>query len=803
MGIYTVTGTFEGDDYYSMESEVNSTIIFVITQDVDLNVTVSDITYTEDATVIVNASVDGDYLVYVGGNPFTVTVKNGTGNVTVPDLTVGSYAVNVTAVDGNYSAFNETLFEVTAKQVSVVVSVEDIDYTENATVIVQADVDGKYLVEIYNQNYTVNVVDGKGNVTVPGLFVDEDILVSVTITDGNYTGYNTTSFNVTPKEIQVTISVENITYGENATVVVKADVDGDYIVNIRGINYTVSVNGGEGVKDIPDLSAGEDIIACVTIADGNYTAFNATTFNITSIVIPVSMYIENITYGMELSVEVHADVDGDYIITIRDVNYTVSVFSGFGFIDIPDLAVGNPITATIKRDDNYTGFNSTTFFVAVKQIDIAIIVENITYTESAIVTVMSEVDEEYLVHVDNKTYTVNVSEGIGNITVDNLAAGSYIANVTIVNGNYTGFNSTEFEVFKAKANMNVYFENETFTTSAIIVILPADASGNVSVYVDGVLSQTVDLIDGNTVIVVNNLNVGDNNVTVVYNGDSNYVPVNESVSIKRNSTTFASDMTRGYNSGVDYTAKLLDGNGFPLANANVTIKVDTISYTVQTDSDGVLKFNNKLAPGYHAIVIANPATGEYKLANLTIVKRITDNKDVKIFFADGSNYKVRIIGDDGKYVGAGEVVKMNVGGKTYSVKTDNNGYANLKLSLKVKTHTITVTYKGFTTKNKVTVKSVVKPVKKTVKVKKTAKKLKIKVKLKGKKVLKKKKVYLKFKGKTYKAKTNKKGIATFKVPKKVIKKLKKGKKYKATFTYKAKANGKTIKNTAKCKVKVK
>ena len=60
---------------------------------------------------------------------------------------------------------------------------------------------------------------------------------------------------------------------------------------------------------------------------------------------------------------------------------------------------------------------------------------------------------------------------------------------------------------------------------------------------------------------------------------------------------------------------------------------------------------------------------------------------------------------------------------------------------------------------------------------------------------------MKFKGKTYKAKTNKKGKATFKVPKKVIKKLKKGKKYKAKFTYKAKANGKTIKNTAKCYVK--
>jgi hypothetical protein len=309
------------------------------------------------------------------------------------------------------------------------------------------------------------------------------------------------------------------------------------------------------------------------------------------------------------------------------------------------------------------------------------------------------------------------------------------------------------------------------------------------------------VVNGSAVVNVTGLKPGNNTVTVVYSGDGNYSSVNKSAVVKNNASIISSDMTRGYNSGLDYTATLFDAEGFPLANEKVTVKVDTNTYTVQTDSNGVLRLNNKLAVGNHAIVIINPVTGEYKLNNLNIAARITGNNNVKIFFADNSKYTVRIVGDDGNYVGAGEVVKMNVGGKTYSVKTDKNGYATLKLSLKVKKHTITITYKGFTTKNTVTVKSVVKPLKKLVKLNKKSKYLKIKVKLKGKKVLKKKRVYMKFKGKTYKAKTNKKGIATFKVPKKVTKKLKKGKKYKATFTYKVKANGKTLKNTAKCYVK--
>ena len=539
-----------------------------------------------------------------------------------------------------------------------------------------------------------------------------------------------------------------------------------------------------------------------TVIDGNYSGFDEAAFEVAIKQVSVVISVGNITYEDNAIVIVRADVDGNYTVNIRGVNYTVSVKDGEGVKEIPNLSVGNQIEVTVKRDDNYPGFNSTTFDIAIKQVDIPISVANITHIEDETIVVQSEADGEYLVYVNNDTYTVNVVGGIGSITFHKLPTGNYTVNVTVLNGNYTGFNSTAFEVSKAEVAMDIYFDNETYGTASLIMILPDDASGNASVYVNGVFSQNVDLVDGSAVILVNNLIIGDNNVTVVYNGDSNYVPVNSSAAIKRNSTIDASDMTRGYNSGVDYSAKLLDGNGKPLANENVTVKVGTKTYTVQTDSEGVLKFNDKLAPGNYAVVIVNPATGEYKLANLTIVKRITGNKDVKVFFADGSNYKVRIIGDDGKYVGAGEVVKINVGGKTHSVKTDKNGYANLKLSLKVKKHTITVTYKGFTTKNKVTVKSVVKPVKKTVKVKRTAKRLKIKVKLKGKKVIKSKRVYLKFKGKTYKAKTNKKGIATFKVPKKVIKKLKKGKKYKVTYTYKAKAYGKTIKNTAKGYVKV-
>ena len=72
----------------------------------------------------------------------------------------------------------------------------------------------------------------------------------------------------------------------------------------------------------------------------------------------------------------------------------------------------------------------------------------------------------------------------------------------------------------------------------------------------------------------------------------------------------------------------------------------------------------------------------------------------------GGTFKVQIINANGKNVGAGKTVKFTIAGKTYSKKTDKNGYASLKITQKPKTHTITTKYGKFITKNKITIQPV-------------------------------------------------------------------------------------------------
>ncbi len=173
--------------------------------------------------------------------------------------------------------------------------------------------------------------------------------------------------------------------------------------------------------------------------------------------------------------------------------------------------------------------------------------------------------------------------------------------------------------------------------------------------------------------------------------------------------------------------------------------------------------------------------------------KITGNKNIAVDYAGGSYFTVKVVTNDGRAVGAGETVKFTINGKTTTVKTDNNGIAKIKISNVPGKYTITTSYRGKTYKNTVTVKHVLKATK--VSVKNTAKKLTLKATLKiNGKAVKGKTIKFKFKGKTYKAKTNAKGIATVTIKQKVIKKLTK-KSYAVKVTY--------LKDTVKTTVKVK
>ena len=395
--------------------------------------------------------------------------------------------------------------------------------------------------------------------------------------------------------------------------------------------------------------------------------------------------------------------------------------------------------------------------------------------------------------VGNSTFTGNNASDSGSaVSVGANATGTNIKEDNVASDNTAG-GKEDNKVATYIADVTVEVADAaTGDAVNVTVTVKGDIGydGKVTISGNGFTYESK-LTDGKVVFTIEagKLAVGTYNVIASYTGDSKAenASANATFEVYNKASIGASDMTRGYNSGNDFEATLTDKYGNLLRNTEIEITVDGKVYKVKTDANGKAVLNAKLAVGKHIVVVKNPSDNSTLTKSVTIVKTIQSNSNKNIYYLDGSTYKVRIYGDDGKAVGAGVSVTFKLNGKNYNVKTDKDGWATLKLNIKKltpksKAYKVTVTYKGFTVSNSIKVKQVIKA-KKTTKVKKSAKSLKIKIKLKGKKVYKKKKLTIKFKGKTYKVKTNKKGIAYFKVNQKVIKKLKAGKKYKYTIKY--------------------
>ena len=145
--------------------------------------------------------------------------------------------------------------------------------------------------------------------------------------------------------------------------------------------------------------------------------------------------------------------------------------------------------------------------------------------------------------------------------------------------------------------------------------------------------------------------------------------------------------------------------------------------------------------------------------NPDTIKRITENKNVVVDYNGKATFKVRVIGGDGKAVGKGIAITMKVGKTSYRVTTDKNGYATKIFAFVPGKYTVVTSYKRYSVKNTLTIKKVLSA---KSKISKKAKKIKFTAMLKtskGKAIVGKY-ITFKIKGKTYLAKTNKKGIST-------------------------------------------
>ena len=123
---------------------------------------------------------------------------------------------------------------------------------------------------------------------------------------------------------------------------------------------------------------------------------------------------------------------------------------------------------------------------------------------------------------------------------------------------------------------------------------PVGAGKTVTFNINGVMYQRQ--TNESSIAQLNiNLPPGDYTITASYGG------YNVANTITVLPVLSASDLKMKYMDGSQFKAKLVDGQGNPYKNTNVTFNVNGVFYNRLTDSDGVAKLNIRLPAGEYII----------------------------------------------------------------------------------------------------------------------------------------------------------------------------------------------------------
>ncbi|WP_298518673.1 hypothetical protein, partial [uncultured Methanobrevibacter sp.] len=248
-----------------------------------------------------------------------------------------------------------------------------------------------------------------------------------------------------------------------------------------------------------------------------------------------------------------------------------------------------------------------------------------------------------------------------------------------------------------------------------------------------------------------------------------------------------------------YTVSALD-DGFsvnitvstdPAINDNLTVRFNGKEYSVEAINGTASFTSDKVYSNDYNTEILYPGSGYYNInvavkpTNVTQLNNFTYyyyNDDMGSDSEKGIS-KVQVVDADGNPIKNG-VVTITFGDMyKLKVKTGSDGVAEFTKAYMPGTYSVSVQYDNKTTKlGNLVLKSVV-SLPKLSKVSKSAKATTIKITLKGTGPIKGKTVIVTFMKKQYTIKTDKNGVAQFKVTQSMVSKLITGKTYKIRATY--------------------
>ena len=125
------------------------------------------------------------------------------------------------------------------------------------------------------------------------------------------------------------------------------------------------------------------------------------------------------------------------------------------------------------------------------------------------------------------------------------------------------------------------------------------------------------------------------------------------------STIYAYD-TRGKNSNYNYKVQVLTSAGTPLNNIQIPVSVNNKMKNYTTGALGYVTIPFTKLTAQQTIIVVNPSNADNKKTKIMVKSRFASASNVAMYYFDGSKFKARIVGDDGKYIGKGQIVTIKL-----------------------------------------------------------------------------------------------------------------------------------------------
>ena len=598
------------------------------------------------------------------------------------------------------------------------VFIKDVNYGENLTIyatlngVNNTNLTGNVIVTINNKNYSVVVINGKGNVSADKLPAGLYNFSATWAGNDNYNGTNISGgFKINKIDSTIAINVEDIKVGENATIIVNLDSDatGNVTITLDNQNYTVAINEGQTIKVIGGLKAGTYDVFVKYIGDNNYnSAQNTTKFT----VLKISDYNMDVTVpefkegvNSTVGVDLPKDAEGTVTVEIEGKKYTANIINGTAKVNIPGLGVGDyNITTTYSGDAKYVSMTKKGNITVIPNMDVNLYVDDVVmiyHDGTRLVAKLTDYQGRPIVNdiiyftINGKTYAKTTDDnGVASIGL-NLDYKVYTATVSY----------NESEVYsKISKNVTVtinptvisedlvkMYQNDTrfyvkFTDSTGKALTKTTVKFNIhGVFYtkktdkDGVADLGIMLRPGEYILTAYNPVTGEEkgfNITV-------------------KSLIVQSDLTKYYLNASKFQATIYDKNGSLAVGKNVTFNINGVFYTKTTDSNGVVSLAINLRPGEYIITTMYEGLD---VGNNIVVLPTLVTRDLNMIYGDGSNFTAQTLDGQGKPL-ANQNVTFNINGVFYNKVTNDNGVASLTMRLMSGKYIITSYWNDFQTGN--------------------------------------------------------------------------------------------------------